>query len=137
MCPVVKEVCRRMGDRLCLVFRHFPKEHPLAHRVATFAQAASLQGSFWPVHDLLFEQRGELDDARLLECAGAVGLDIQRLQQHLNEPATAARVVEHRDEGLANGVRTTPTFFINGQKYQGEPTVEAFDKQLATAAEKS
>jgi len=51
--PIVKEIKRRLGDRLCFVFRHFPltQEHPHAEHAAEAAEAAGAQGKFWQMHD--------------------------------------------------------------------------------------
>src|SRR5919199_5615233 len=76
--PIVKEVQRRLGDRLRFVFRHFPltNVHPHAQHAAEAAEAAGAQGKFWAMHDTLFEHQRALDDAHLEEHAAALGLDV-------------------------------------------------------------
>src|SRR5438270_13405551 len=65
--PIVKEVQRRLGDRLRFVFRNFPltNAHPHAEHAAETAEAAGAQGKFWEMHDTLYEHHAALDDADL------------------------------------------------------------------------
>src|ERR1700733_687619 len=62
--PVVKELQRRLGDTLRVVFRHTPRSntHPHAQHAAEAAEAAAAQGKFWEMHDRLFEHQGALGD---------------------------------------------------------------------------
>jgi len=55
--PVVKEIQKHLGKRLCFAFRNFPliNSHPHAERAAAAAEAAGAQGRFWEMHDLLYE----------------------------------------------------------------------------------
>ena len=75
--PVIKEIRRRLGDSLCFAFRHFPMTnvHPYAQRAAEAAEAAGAQGSFWEMHDILFENQDALEDEDLPRYAAALGLD--------------------------------------------------------------
>src|SRR5438034_11807840 len=65
--PIVKEVQRRMGERLRFVFRNFPisTSHPHAEQAAEAAEAAAAQGRFWEMHDLLYERQRHLADGDL------------------------------------------------------------------------
>src|SRR4030081_3579465 len=72
--PAVKAIRRRLGDRLRFVFRHFPRpEHAHARHAAEAAEAASTQGRFWQMHDMLFEHQGALEDTDLVGYAAATG----------------------------------------------------------------
>src|SRR5947207_14881580 len=75
--PIVKEVQRRLGDRLRFVFRNFPltQVHLRAEHAAEAAETAAAQGAFWPMHDTLFENQQALDDDHLVRYAGELGLD--------------------------------------------------------------
>ncbi|MEI9990767.1 MAG: Na+/H+ antiporter NhaA [Rhizomicrobium sp.] len=109
-----------LGEKLAYVFRHFPNEraHPGAHFVARVAEAAARQGKFWPMHDALYDT-----DPLTPELAGKlardIGLDMDRFERDLEDEALAARVEEDLEEGRRNGVTGTPTFFIDGQRYDG------------------
>ena len=60
--PIIKEVQARMGERLRFVFRNFPitTSHPHAEQAAEAAEAAAAQGTFWEMHDLLYENQRQL-----------------------------------------------------------------------------
>jgi len=125
--PVAKAVQKRLGKRLCFAFRNFPlaNSHPHAERAAEAAEAASAQGRFWEMHDLLFENQDALENEDLKRYALTLGLDAERLMNEVLAGAHTARVREDFRSGARNGVNGTPTFFINGVRYEGIPEVEA------------
>ena len=125
--PIIKAVQERLGDKLCFAFRNFPlvNSHPYAEHAAEAAEAAAAQGKFWPMHDLLFEHQDALDDESLAEYAGSLGLDARRLMAEVLADAHAARIRDDLKSGARGGVNGTPTFFVNGLLFDGEPDVEA------------
>jgi len=119
--PIVKAIQERLGDQLCFAFRNFPlgNMHPYAEHAAEAAEAAGAQGHFWEMHDALFENQDALEDRDLAEYASALGLDAERLMNEIQSGAHTARVREDFRSGTRNGVNGTPTFFINGVRYDG------------------
>ena len=119
--PVVKELQHRMKNKLALVFRNFPlaNAHPHAEFAAEAAEAAAAQGKFWEMHDMLYENQEALDPENLVEYATELGLDIPRFTREMNEHVYASRVKEDFRSGVRSGVNGTPTFFINGERYNG------------------
>jgi protein-disulfide isomerase len=95
------------------VFRHFAlkAKHPRAVPVALAAEAAALQGAFWPFHDALYADQGRIDDPHLWARAQELGLDVARLDADRRSDAVVARVRRDVREGLAAGVAETPTAF--------------------------
>lgn len=126
--PVVKEIQKRLGKRLCFVFRNFPltNSHPHAEHAAEAAEAAGAQGRFWEMHDELFENQEALEDEDLAGYAAALGLDAQRLMSEVSSGAHGLRVREDFHSGARNGVNSTPSFFINGLRYNGMVEFEEF-----------
>jgi len=126
--PVVKAIQKRLGNRLCFAFRNFPlaNAHPFAEHAAEAAEAAAAQGKFWEMHDMLFENQEALEDDALAEYAATLGLDADRLIQEVINGAHQSRVREDFRSGARSGVNGTPTFFINGERYDGSPDVEEF-----------
>jgi protein-disulfide isomerase len=124
--PIVKEIQRRLGDKLRFVFRNFPitTAHPHAEHAAEAAEAAGAQGRFWEMHDYLFEHQRALGDDKLEEYAAAVGLDVERWDADMEEQVYAERVREDFMSGVRSGVNGTPTFFINGQRHNGSYDVD-------------
>jgi protein-disulfide isomerase len=134
--PMVKELQRRLGKNLRFVFRNFPltKLHPNAEHAAEAAEAASAEGAFWQMYDRLFERQFALEDDNLIEYATELGLDADRVRAALEGGTYRARVKEDVLSGLESGVNGTPTFFINGERYDGahgtEPLFEALQGAL-------
>ena len=128
--PIIKEVQARMGDRLRFVFRNFPitTSHPHSEHAAEAAEAAAIQGKFWEMHDHLYENQQRLTDSDLHAYAEEVGLDVEQFDRDLAEHAPADRVREDFMSGVRSGVNGTPSFYINGAKYEGS---YAFDDLLA------
>lgn len=120
--PIVKRIQAEMGDRMRFVFRDFPleKAHPQALMAAVASEAAGRQGKFWEMHDMLFEHQKRLHHTGLVEHATALGLDIDRFEQDMNDEALAIRVKEEFYSGMRSGVNATPTFFINDEKFEGD-----------------
>lgn len=120
--PIVKEVQRELGHRLRFVFRNFPlKEvHPHAQHAAEAAEAAGVQGRFWEMHDIIFEHQQALLDRHLREYAGRLALDLARFDEELASHAHASRVRRDFTGGIRSGVNGTPTFYINGVRYDGD-----------------
>ena len=117
---------RRLNGRVVFAFRHFPlaELHPHALAAATAAEAASLKGQFWPMHDRLYAgDEPHLTQADLRRYAEEIGVPPEKVLW----PAT--QFVEDRVEadfnsGVRSGVRGTPTFFVDGELYRGDTTVD-------------
>ena len=125
--PIVRQVRERLGDRLRFVFRNFPHSniHPHASMAAQAAEAAGAQGKFWPMHDLLYENQDRLATSDLTHFALRIGLDPYHFESDLASQRFAKRVAADHQGGIDNGVRKTPTFFINGFRHDGPWDVEA------------
>lgn len=128
LCPYCQRLRRVMmrlrdalGDRLVYVMRHFPNEraHPGATRIALATEAAANQGRFWPLHDWIFDSEQPVTEARVVEHARAIGLDMARFAADLDAPETRARVEADVADGQRNGVTGTPTLFADGIRYDG------------------
>jgi protein-disulfide isomerase len=109
-----------LDERLRFVFRHLPltRIHPHALAAAHLAEAAALQGRFWPMHELLFHRQQALEDQDLWGYVDQLGLDRQELMADLDGRAVLQRVQADADSALASGVRGTPTLFINGRRHR-------------------
>jgi len=125
--PVLKEAQAQMGDGLRFVFRNFPitTSHPHAEKAAEAAEAASVQGHFWEMHDHLYEHQQQLTGEHLHAHAQVLGLDLERFDQDLADNVYAPRVREDFMSGVRSGVNGTPTFFINGVRYDGSPDLDS------------
>jgi protein-disulfide isomerase len=119
--PVIKRLQKVFGQKLRFVFRNFPltQSHPFALVAAEVAEAAALQGKFWEMHDLLYENQEQLSAEVLLPWAKQIGLDIEQLEQALRQGEVAKRIKADRKSGITSGVNGTPSLFVNGLRYDG------------------
>jgi protein-disulfide isomerase len=124
--PVVETILEMLGTNLCFAFRHFPltNVHPHSEHAAEAAEAAGAQGRFWEMHDVLFENQHALDDESLAEYAAGLGLDARRVLDEISSHAYAQKIREDFRNGVRGGVNGTPTFFINGERYDGARGLE-------------
>jgi protein-disulfide isomerase len=134
--PIIKEVQARMADRLRFVFRNFPisTSHPHAERAAEAAEAAAVQGKFWQMHDVLYENQRRLREEDLRTYAERLELDIERYDQEMAEQVHAARIHEDFMSGVRSGVNGTPTFYINGVRHDDSYETETLLDALERAA---
>jgi protein-disulfide isomerase len=134
--PIVKEIQQRMGETLRFVFRNFPitTSHPHAEQAAEAAEAAAVQGKFWEMHDVLYENQKRLDDRALHTYAEELGLDVERFDRELVEHVHAARVREDFMSGVHSGVNGTPSFYINGVRHDDSYDFDTLLAALERAA---
>jgi protein-disulfide isomerase len=120
--PIVKQLEHELGDELRVVFRHFPlkEQHPHALHAAQASEAAAQQGRFWEMHDIIFEHQSALEDGDLVGYARDVGIDAVEVARALAESRYEKVVRAHFRDGVKSGVNGTPTFFVNGSRYDGD-----------------
>ena len=134
--PVISELRNRLGGRVRYVFRHFPirTSHPHAQLAAEATEAAGAQGKFWEMQDLLLEHQDALELSHLIEYASQLELDLEQFKHDLEQHVYVERVKEDFHSGVRSGVNGTPTFFINGTRYDGawdlESLIDAVEKPL-------
>jgi protein-disulfide isomerase len=134
--PIVKQIQGQMGDRLQFVFRNFPitTSHPHAEQAAEAAETAASQEKFWEMHDVLYENQRHLEDEDLRSYAAQLGLDVEMFERELAEHVHAARVRADFMSGVRSGVNGTPTFYINGVRYDDSYEPEVLLAALEEAA---
>lgn len=135
--PIVKDIKQKLDGDIKFVFRNFPlsKIHPHAFMAAVATEAASLQGKFWEMHDIVFENQKSLETESILSFAHVLGLDTDQFQDDIQDRRLIEKVEKDFESGLRSGVNRTPTFFINGEKFEGDWTrgelLEYLKAQLA------
>jgi len=115
--PAVRLLFEQFPNKVRWVFRHFPLEqaHPHALHAAQAAECAGAQGKFWPMHDLLFDNQQHLKLPQLSHYAEQLQLDMAQYTAAMDDEIYLQRIREHQESGNESGVRSTPTFYINGQ----------------------
>ena len=136
---IVKQIQKEMGNELRFVFRNFPlaQAHAHATHAAIAAEVAGAKGEkdFWTMHDTLYENQRALDDDDLEGYAAPCGVTSDELEAAYAGGAAADRVRADFRGGVRSGVNGTPSFFVNGERYDGDWTdVQSFVAALRTAA---
>jgi protein-disulfide isomerase len=133
--PIVKKLQKEFGDSLRLIFRNLPLAdmHPHAEAAAEVAEAVALQGKFWEIHDTLYENQGDLSTAALRRYIEEVGADVARATKVIEGGGPRKRVEADFEGAIRSGANGTPTFFVNGVRYDGSWQYESFAKYLKEA----
>jgi uncharacterized OsmC-like protein len=120
--PMVKDLLAAHPD-VCFVFRANPRSHlfPDAAPAAEGAEAAAAQGKFWEMHDRLFETEDGLARANLVAMARELKLDVARFERALDDGTCKAAVHAQELSGFHSHVISTPTFFVNGVRFEDSP----------------
>lgn len=131
----IRELLERFDGNLRFVFRHLPLAdvHPNANLAAEAAEAASAQGKFWQMHDLLLSRQDHLQLPDLIRYAVELGLDVEAFQEGLNRGRFAPRVARDVESAELAGAAGTPSFFINDRRYAGAYDAESLATALRNA----
>ena len=116
---IVKEVQERLGNKLRFVFRNYPlsKLRPHSYQSALAVETAAAQGKFWEMYDFLFKHGQSLTDDNLRLSAAKLGLQINKFDIEFRNRTYSRHVDEDIQSGEESRVTKTPTFFINGDRY--------------------
>ncbi len=124
--PALEQLLTEYAGKVRLEFRHFPIDsiHPEAQGAAEATMCANEQGKFWQLHDDLFANQRELAVAKIKERAAGLGLDVAKLGECLDASRHRDFVKADQAAGLAAGVNSTPSIFVNGRavNLSGAPT---------------
>lgn len=138
LAPVLDQVHQQYPEKVRIVFKNFPlRMHRFAVPAALAGLAANDQGQFWPFHDRLFENYNQLNAQKIEAIREELGLDAERFQARMNDPALKDLIRRDLEEGNAAGVRGTPTVFINGKKMRSRLTLDGFQEAIDGALEEA
>lgn len=131
---VVREILKDYGDKILYVFRDFPSlnDNPGSLAAAMAVSCAHEQGAFWQMHDKIFENQQEIDEAILKTYAIQIGLNSIEFGNCLVSGKYIEEIEKDLMQGYEAGVRSTPTFFINGIKVEGAIPLDVFENIVTT-----
>ena len=113
--PTIEQIMQAYPNQVRVVFKHFPLSmHKFARQAAAASIAARNQGKFWPLHDQLFANYNQLNDEKIRALAASVGLDMERFDKDIQDPALQQEIAADMQLGTSSGVRGTPAVYING-----------------------
>lgn len=121
--PVLQTMEKEFSGRIRIIFREFPlvPAHVHALAAARSAEAAGLQGKFWEMHDLLYDNQKVWHDAFdsrpiFEDYANRIGLNMEKFRSDTSSEAVAQRIFLDGKRAHAFGVTGTPTVFMNGRE---------------------
>ena len=119
--PVVRSLQEALGDDIRFVFRNFPlpNVHSDAIEAAVAAEAAARQGKFWQMHNMILENQKFLNRASYIRFAEEIEVDIAEFERDRQNQQVFSKITGDLESGIKSGVNGTPTFFINGLRYNG------------------
>jgi protein-disulfide isomerase len=121
--PIVRSIQDAFGPKkIRFVFRNFPltNMHPHAELAAEAAEAAAEQNKFWEMHDAIYENQGSLGAQMLLNLAKEIKLDEQKFMSAIETKKFKDRIKKDFMSGVESDVNGTPSFFINGARFDGD-----------------
>jgi len=136
--PIIKQVLENYKDdnNFNFVFRNFPlPQHKNAIPAAKTAEAAGIQGKYWEMYDMIYEHQKDWENVSNPETmfesyASTLKLDMTKFKADIKSD----KVLEAIENGITDankaGVNATPTFFLNGKKYDGAYSVKGFEEAI-------
>jgi protein-disulfide isomerase len=135
--PIVEQLRSTFADSMRFVFRNLPLAdvHPNAEAAAEVAEAVALQGKFWEIHNTLYENQHDLCAKALMGYVEAVGADVKEVTKAIADGGPSKRVEADFEGAIRSGANGTPTFFVNGARYDGSWLLEPFSEYLTRVLE--
>ncbi|MGC2167958.1 MAG: thioredoxin domain-containing protein [Acidimicrobiales bacterium] len=132
--PIVEKLLKTFESSMRLIFRNLPlaEVHPHAQAAAEVAEAVGEQGEdkFWAMHDTLYQNQRSLGTDALRGYVKDVGADLDHVEQALASGAPNVRVEADLEGAIRSGANGTPTFFVNGERYDESWYYEPFEEYL-------
>lgn len=129
----VSELKKKYGDKIKIAFKNYPLPfHKDAKGAAVASLCAHEQGAnyFWKLHDYMFANQQALKPEELKAAVKKLGMDDKKFSECLDGNKYLAAVNQDIDQGRDLGVKSTPTFYVNGMLLQGAQPIEEFAKLI-------
>lgn len=138
-CPYCRRVAPVMGDaeaadpQLRIVYKEFPILGPNSMFAARAALAVHRQGKYVAFHKALMQARGTVNEARVLDVAAKIGVDIERMKSDMNDPAIQAAIDKNLELAQALRINGTPGFVIGEQILRGATDLKTLQELIREA----
>lgn len=133
---ILKDLKNKYGNKIKIAFKNFPLPfHNHAELAAVAGLCANEQSSdlFWKMHDQMFANQDSLDLEGLKKMAKNIGVKLELFEKCMSENKYLSQVKNEMEEGKKIKVKSTPTFFVNGQLVNGAVPLEVFSELIDEA----
>ncbi|MFT6070096.1 MAG: protein-disulfide isomerase [Bacteriovoracaceae bacterium] len=130
---IVNELKKKYGNKIKVAFKNYPlpfHNHAQKAAEAGLCVAEQNKAKFWEMHDAMFADQAGLAEEALKTKVGKLGLDVSKFTKCLSSGKFAEKVKADMEEGKKVGVKSTPTFFVNGMMINGAHPVEVFSELI-------
>jgi protein-disulfide isomerase len=136
---VVKQILEEYDGRIRFQFRHFPLTliHQRSLKASEASVAASQEGKFWEMHNVLFANRRNLGTTSLKLYSKEAGVKSKKFLEDLVNGMFGWQVQDDIKEGRNMGVKEIPAFFVNDEMVTGKPTYANLSAAIEAALKKS
>lgn len=140
--PVFKKITEEYKGNVNFVIRYFPLSGHYNSKIAVkAAESAGEQGKFWEMHDILFEKQEEWGNEQkrlnteqtvgfFVSYAETLGLDTVKFKESVQSTKFDEKINRDLAEATSLKINSTPTYFINGQRFNSVPKYEQLKKEI-------
>lgn len=127
----IQKLIKELGYNFRYVFRHFPMRnaHEFALLTSQAVEAAGLQGKFWEMHEILYDEQLRVDDESIFDLAEEIELDLDKFKVDLKLESIMEKIDSDFEKGARSGVSGTPGLYVNGKKYELSLNLDIFLKK--------
>lgn len=127
-------IVKKYGSKVNVTFRHYPlpfhERAGPASEMAMCVKKVANDDKFWKFHDIAFKNQDKLDNENLVKFAKEAGANEAKAKECYDKGEFKAYVAKDMEYGNKIGVRSTPTFFVNGQMVAGALPIEQFSEMI-------
>ena len=134
--PKIREISIKYKNDVKIIYRDMPLREN-SEKLAMAARCAGEQGLFWLMHDKLFQNQGIKSDSDITELAKQIGTDISKFNNCLNSNKYIQQIQKDFSDGTDLEVKGTPTWFINGNKLEGDIPLSVWEEIIGKILQKS
>ncbi|MBL7058311.1 DsbA family protein [Patescibacteria group bacterium] len=116
--PIIQSIVKKYPNDVKLIFRDLPL-HDDSKQLAILARCAGEQQKFWPMHDFIFENQGNVNEENLSTMAKSININVSNFSSCLNSEKHTKLIEKDVNDAILLNISGTPAWIINGYKIEG------------------
>ncbi|KKR19073.1 MAG: DSBA oxidoreductase [Parcubacteria group bacterium GW2011_GWE2_39_37] len=126
--PIIRRLALKYNSQVKFIYRDFPYISEQSIDLTIAARCAGEQGLFWQMHDKLYEQQGLKTKEELSALATQIGVNSANFNNCQNSNKYQIQIQKDLADAARLDVQGTPTWFINGYKFEGDIPEETMER---------